>query len=108
MRKRICILLLACILFSCVLVQNCYAKYVMADSKQMSVYIDKTPPIIELVNGNNKEEFSKTDTNIIKRTEDTTINTSDNIKIERNEIYYNPTNNNLMVQHLQILRMVKK
>ena len=66
----------------------------MADSKQMSVYIDKTPPIIELVNGNNKEEFSKTDTNIIKRTEDTTINTSDNIKIERSEIYYNPTNNN--------------
>ena len=66
----------------------------MADSKQMSVYIDKTPPVIELVNGNNKEEFSKTDTNIIKRTEDTKINTSDNIKIERNEIYYNPTNNN--------------
>lgn len=74
--------------------QNCYAKYVMADSKQMSVYIDKTPPVIELVNGSDKQEFSRTDTNIEKRTEGTIINTSDNIEIERNEIYYNPTENN--------------
>ena len=62
----------------------------MQDTLQMSVYIDKTPPVINVVTNGEKESFSKTQTDIVKRTNDIIVNTNDNIKIKTNECYYNP------------------
>jgi len=59
----------------------------------MKVYIDKTPPIINVTSDGNKESFPTTQTEIIKRISDVTIDTTDNIKIDYNECYYNPSNN---------------
>lgn len=59
----------------------------------MNVYIDKTPPVIDLINNGKTEKFPQTQPDIIKRTEDTKIDTSDNIKIDHNEIRYNPSEN---------------
>ncbi len=60
----------------------------------MQVYIDKTPPTINVITNGEKESFTKTQTDIVKRTQDITINTNDNIKIKTSEYYYNPTNSN--------------
>lgn len=94
MKKKISIVMILFILFSSILIQNCFAKYIMSSQKQMSVYIDKTPPIIDITSDGNKESFSTSTTDIVKKTNDITIDTSDNIKIDHNEIYYNPTENN--------------
>ena len=74
--------------------QNCFAKYVMNAQREISVYIDKTPPIINVTSNNDKESFPTSTTDIIKKVNDVIIDTSDNVKIDHNEIYYNPTENN--------------
>ena len=94
MKKRIFIVAIISIflaLFSGV--QNTYAKYTMSGMLQMNVYIDKTPPVIAVTSNGTKEEFNHTQNEVIKRTNDVTIDTRDNIKIDYNEYYYNPTNN---------------
>lgn len=91
MRKRLYIILIFGLLFGTLLSQDSFAKYVIQDSLQMSVYIDKTPPMINVITNGEKEIFSKTQTDIVKRTQDITVNTNDNIKIKTNEIYYNPS-----------------
>ena len=62
-------MLLICILFSCLLTtQKTFAKYIMSDKKQMSVYIDKTPPTITIKtpNGDN-ETYDKTKDDVLVR-----------------------------------------
>lgn len=90
MKKRIYITILFCLLFGMLISQKSFAKYIMQDTLQMSVYIDKTPPVINIVTNGEKESFSKTQTDIVKKTDDIIVNTNDNIKIKTNEIYYNP------------------
>ena len=90
MKKRIYITILFCLLFGMIISQKSFAKYIMQDTLQMSVYIDKTPPVINVVTNGEKESFSKTQTDIVKRTNDIIVNTNDNIKIKTNECYYNP------------------
>ena len=81
-----------CVLFTCMITQSCFAKYIMSSQKQMSVYIDKTPPTITITTpSGDKEVYDKTKDDVIKKTEDVTVDTDDNIKIDHNEIRYNPT-----------------
>ncbi len=95
MRKKIYIIMLLCLFFCVMITQYSFAKYVMSGQKQLSIYIDKTPPVITVTNKDGtKESFPKTQSDVVKRTDDVTLDTSDNIKIDHNEIYYNPTENN--------------
>lgn len=95
MNKKICIAIFVCILLTGILTMRMtFAKYVIEDKKQMSVYIDKTPPIINVTSGEKQESFPKTQTEVIKKTDNVMLDTSDNIQIDHNEIYYNPTDNN--------------
>lgn len=93
-KKRIYIIAILCLVFSLFAIQKSYAKYVINGNLQMSVYIDKTPPIINLTSGGKKESYTKTQIDLIKKADDVTLDTSDNIKIDYNEIYYNPAENN--------------
>lgn len=95
MRKRVLMIILLCIMFAILLCQNTYAKYVMSGTLSMEVYIDKTPPIIDVTNKNGQtESYTRTTTDLIKKTDDVTLDTRDNVKIDYNEYYYNPSNNN--------------
>lgn len=91
MKKKLYIIIIFCLLFGALLSQKSFAKYILQDNLEMSVYIDKTPPTINVITNGKKESFNKTPTDIIKRTKDITVNTNDNIKIKTNEYYYNPT-----------------
>lgn len=87
------------ILFSIVLLflftQKCFAKYTLSEYANLSVYIDKTPPIINIVSKNVNETYKSSDlVNVIKNNSEVTINISDNIKIKNNEVCYNPNENN--------------
>ena len=82
------------LIFGMLLSQKTYAKYIMSDSLSMKVYIDKTPPVISVTSDVKKENFLTTQTDLVKRTKDITLDTTDNIKIAYNELYYNPTTNN--------------
>lgn len=93
MNKKRYIIAIFCLIFAMIFSQKTYAKYVMSDNLEMRVYIDKTPPIINVITNGEKESFPTTDLeNVIKRTTDVTINTTDNIAIKENEYYYNPSN----------------
>lgn len=94
MNKKIFIIAILCLVFGIMLTQRNYAKYTMDGSLAMYVYIDKTPPIINITTNGEIEKFEKTQTDIVKRTEDVTIDTSDNIKIKNNEYSYNPSDSN--------------
>lgn len=93
MSKKIYLIIIIFLSLGILLSQKSYAKYVLGGNLRLNVYIDKTPPVINLTN-NSTETFSKTQTAIIKRTSDTKIDTTDNVKIDHNEIRYNPTENN--------------
>ena len=59
----------------------------------MSVYVDKTPPIIDLVCNNNTERFIESKAELLKKSDNVKITTSDNIAIKYNEYYYNSNTN---------------
>ena len=68
------------------------AKYVLDDNIELSVYIDKTPPIINLESNNKSENYPKTDLdNVIGKNSDTKATTSDNVAVKENRYYYNST-----------------
>lgn len=94
MKKKLYIIVIFCLLFGALLSQKSFAKYILQDNLKMSVYIDKTPPIINVITNGEKETFNKTQTDIEKRTDDIIVNTNDNIKIKTNEYYYNPSRPN--------------
>lgn len=95
MKKKIYIaMIFFVVLFSAFLTQKSFAKYTMSGMLQMKVYIDKTPPVIDITSNGSKESFPTSKSEVVKRTDDITINTSDNIKIQYNEYYYNASNNN--------------
>lgn len=95
MKKKIYIaMIFFVVLFSAFLTQKSFAKYTMSGMLQMKVYIDKTPPVIDITSNGSKESFPTSISEVVKRTDEVTINTSDNIKIQYNEYYYNASNNN--------------
>ncbi len=94
MNKKIFIIAILFLVLGMMLTQRNYAKYTMDGKLAMNVYIDKTPPIINITTNGETEKFEKTQTDIVKRTEDVTIDTSDNIKIKNNEYSYNPSDSN--------------
>lgn len=94
MSKKIYIIAIFYLIVGMILVQETYAKYIMHGNLEMNVYIDKTPPIINVTTNGETDTFEKTQTDIVKRTEDVTIDTSDNIQIKNNEYYYNPSDSN--------------
>lgn len=80
-----------CMIFS----QIAFAKYILADNINLKVFIDKTPPVINLTSNNINEEHKTSDLeNVIKDNTDITITTSDNVKIKTNEYIYNPSEKN--------------
>lgn len=92
MKKRI---FLIGIILLLALTQVAFAKYTLSDSTSLEVYIDKTAPVINLVTKDKNETFSKSNLDDVeKNNSEVTINTSDNIKVEKNEYYYNPSENN--------------
>lgn len=91
--KKITILSLVLIAFLLLFSQTTYAKYSMNSDIGLQVYIDKTPPTINIKSDTMDENYSKSDLeNIIKENKQIIITTSDNIKIDYNEYYYNATN----------------
>lgn len=82
------------LLFSWVISQKCFGKYSLQDTLNVSIYLDRTPPVIDVVNKEKTESFAQTQTEIIKKTEDFSINTSDNVEIKENEFYYHPSEAN--------------
>ena len=93
LKKKKYIIAIISLVFIAFFSEKNYAKYIMGDKLEMNVYIDKTPPIIELVTNGEKETFPTSDLeNVIKRKDDVIINTTDNIAIKENEYYYNPSN----------------
>lgn len=93
MKKKKYIIAIISLVFIAFFSQRNYAKYIMGDKLEMGVYIDKTPPIIEVITNGEKETFPTSNLeNVIKRTSDVIINTTDNIAIKENEYYYNPSN----------------
>lgn len=81
-------LLLACLIFS----QYSFAKYVINETSNLEVYIDKTPPIINIKTENSEENYTKTDLDtIIQKNSEITVSSSDNVKVDYNEYQYNST-----------------
>lgn len=93
-RKFYIIIILFCLLFLSMVTQESYAKYVMSSKLQMNVYIDKTPPVIDVTSNETKESFPKTQTNLIKKTNNVKLNVTDNIKLDYTDLYFNPSENN--------------
>lgn len=82
------------IIFSIMFSQMSYAKYSLNNELGLQVYIDKTPPTINVKSQTRDEIYSKTDLdNIVKENSEVTITTDDNVQIDYNEYYYNSTNN---------------
>lgn len=92
--KKIVIFNILFLMFMLFFIQPTYAKYKMDEILGLEVYIDKTPPIINLKSDNLNNNYNKSDlSNVIKDSKEITINTSDNIKINYNEYYYNSNKN---------------
>lgn len=92
--KKIVILNVILIMFLLLFTQPTFAKYTMNETLGLEVYIDKTPPTINLKSDNLNNNYNKSDlSNVIKDNKEITINTSDNIEIDYNEYYYNSTKN---------------
>lgn len=92
MRKRI---FLIGFLFLIIFTQVAFAKYTLSESSSLEVYIDKTPPVINLIGKDKNETYKESNlTDVVLNNSEVTINTSDNIKVEKNEYCYNPTENN--------------
>ena len=92
--KKIVILNVILLMFLLFFTQPTFAKYTMNETLGLEVYIDKTPPTINLKSDNLNNNYNKSDlNNVIKDNKEITINTSDNIKIDYNEYYYNSTKN---------------
>ena len=90
--KKIVVILFF-LIFCIIFLHKNYAKYVLKENVLLDVYIDKTPPTICLSDNNDEERYNKTSNDLIKKTTNQIINTLDNIKVEYNEYYYNPSNN---------------
>lgn len=80
------------IIFMFMIFNISYAKYSFNKDIVLNVYIDKTPPTISVTSNNRTENFNKTETRTYTKT--VTIKTSDNIKIDYNEYFYNSSSNN--------------
>ncbi len=66
MSKKIIISLIASLAILLGFVQyNSYAKYILSDAIGMSVYIDKTAPIIQIESNHNNGSYDKTNINDI-------------------------------------------
>ncbi len=106
MSKKIIISLIASLAILLGFVQyNSYAKYILSDAIGMSVYIDKTAPIIQIESNHNNGSYDKTNINdIIKNNCEITVKTTDNIKIKENKYIYNPKSkdfNNIPAQKFE-------
>ncbi|MBQ7411155.1 MAG: MucBP domain-containing protein [Clostridia bacterium] len=92
MKKKISLISIFIILFLLLFSRQCFAKYVIINTSNLEVYIDKTPPTINLKSDNINESYSKTDLeNVIQDSNNVIVITNDNVKIDYNEYYYNVT-----------------
>lgn len=70
--------------------QKSFAKYIVKDTLNLEIFLDKTPPIIEIMSNGEIEAFTQTQTDSIKKASDITVYTKDNVEIKYNEFYYHP------------------
>lgn len=95
MKKKACIILIISAIFVMCFCQKNFAKYIIQETLKFDVYIDKTPPKINITsNGETKVFVSSNLNEIQKRNNDIKIETSDNIKVQSNQYFYNSSNLN--------------
>ena len=90
MKKRVYIVTIFCAILILMWGPESFAKYVLQDKLDLHIYIDKTPPQIELVCEGKTESFLSSNVeDTQKRSCNVGIVTSDNVEIEKNEYYFN-------------------
>lgn len=90
MKNKISVISIVLLLFCLAFSQYSFAKYVINEQAELKVYIDKTPPTINIKSANNEQKFSLTDLDtVIKENSEIAVSTTDNIQIDYNEYYYN-------------------
>lgn len=95
MKNKISVISIVLLLFCLAFSQYSFAKYVINEQAELKVYIDKTPPTINIKSANNEQKFSVTDLDtVIKENSEIAVSTTDNIQIDYNEYYYNSVNKN--------------
>lgn len=94
MKKRKNIIIALFLLVSFANVKEAFAKYVMQDTLAIGVYLDKTPPIIDVTSDGTTESFQNFANDIVKKKQDVIIHTSDNVQIKQNLYQYHPSRPN--------------
>lgn len=94
MEKKKYIIVVLFVLFCLMISQRTFAKYIMQDTLNINVYLDKTPPIIDITTPEKTETFQETQIEIIKRAENFSIDTRDNVEVKQNQYYYNQSDAN--------------
>ena len=94
MRKRKYIIIALFLFASFAITQKAFAKYVMQDTLAIGIYLDKTPPIIDVMSDGMTESFQNFANDIVKKKQDVIIHTSDNVQIKQNLYQYHPSKPN--------------
>lgn len=94
MKKRKNVIIALFLLVSFANVKEVFAKYVMQDTLAIGIYLDKTPPIIDVMSDGTTESFQNFANDIVKKKQDVIIHTSDNVQIKQNLYQYHPSRPN--------------
>ncbi len=94
MKKRKNVIIALFLLVSFANVKEVFAKYVMQDTLAIRIYLDKTPPIIDVMSDGTTESFQNFANDIVKKKQDVIIHTSDNVQIKQNLYQYHPSRPN--------------
>ena len=94
MKKRKNVIIALFLLVSFANVKEVFAKYVMQDTLAIGIYLDKTPPIIDVMSDGTTKSFQNFANDIVKKKQDVIIHTSDNVQIKQNLYQYHPSRPN--------------
>ena len=94
MKKRKNVIISLFLLVSFANVKEVFEKYVMQDTLAIGIYLDKTPPIIDVMSDGTTESFQNFANDIVKKKQDVIIHTSDNVQIKQNLYQYHPSRPN--------------
>lgn len=94
MKKRKNVIIALFLLVSFANVKEVFAKYVMQDTLAIGIYLDKTPPIIDVMSDGTTESFQNFANDIVKKKQEVIIHTSDNVQIKQNLYQYHPSRPN--------------
>lgn len=94
MRKRKYIVLTIFVLVNFAIAHKSFAKYAMQNTLTIGIYLDKISPTIDVTSEGKTESFQNLLNDIVRKKDDVTIDTSDNVQIEKNKYQYNPNSSN--------------